>query len=209
MHKKTIKRCLLVAALVAVLAGVSVIMVKQQKKKETEHRLESRFDKFMGFYYPYLKDISDAAAIYKLMETSLMYDYLSYHKGRFIDENVNYYYGGFFSMRDYNNIRKFLEEMRMLYACRAYGPIDTAPPSRIKEKESCYRILNTMGKLLSVDIYDSEIGMNGLAERKREILDSLNLEIQSSYLELIKYKVSGPRIDLNTISEVDYNLNSY
>ena len=200
---------MLAAALVAVLVGVSVIIVKQQKKKETEHRLESRFDKFMGFYYPYLKDLSDAAAIYKLMKTSLMYDYLSYHKGRYIDENVNYYYGGYFSMRDYITIREFLEQAKMLYVCRAYGPIDSAPPSREEDKESCYRILNTVGKLLSVDIYDDNIGINRLEERKREFLDSLNLEIQSSFLNLIKYRVSGPRMDLNTISEVDYNINSY
>ena len=78
-----------------------------------------------------------------------------------------------------------------------------------KDKESCYRILNTVGKLLSVDIYDDNIGINRLEERKREFLDSLNLEIQSSFLNLIKYRVSGPRMDLNTISEVDYNINSY
>ena len=145
IRKKIILICLLAVAFVAATICVSSIVYKDNEKKETERRLEARFDKFIGYYYPYLRDLSDAAAIYKLMQTSLMYDYLSYHKGRYINENVNYYYGGSFSMRDYSELVSFLEKAKMLYVCRAYGPIDSAPLSREEDRNSCHIILNSIG----------------------------------------------------------------
>ena len=59
-----------------------------------------------------------------------------------------------------------------------------------------------------IDIYDENIDY-GTENLKRDLLDSLNLEIQSNFLKLIKYKVSGPRIDMNAISEFDYDIKNY
>ena len=201
-------KCLLAVTFVVTIIGISSIVYKNNEKREAERRLEARFDKFMGSYYPYLNDLSDAAAIYKLMQTSLMYDYLAYHKGRYINENVTYYFGGSFSMRDHFELENFLGKAKMLYICRAYGPIDTAPPSREEDKKSCFRIIKSIEQLLDVDIYDENIDY-GTENLKRDLLDSLNLEIQSNFLKLIKYKVSGPRIDMNAISEFDYDIKNY
>ena len=209
MNKRNITRFLLAIALLAVLIGVSVIVIKHHKEKETERRLEARFDKFMGYHYPYLKEISNAASIYERMQISLMYDYLTKHKGRYINEIVNYHDGGSFSMSEEFKLGRFLEQSSMLYFGRAFAPIETAPLSREKEKLFFYKILDTTSKLIKVDIYDDNIGLTETAEKKREFLDSLNMEIQSNFHSLVKYKDSSTKIDLNTISESDYDINNY
>ncbi|MBR5697324.1 MAG: hypothetical protein IKX44_01700 [Prevotella sp.] len=209
MNKRNITRFLLATALLAVLISVSIIVVKHQKEKETERRLEARFDKFMGYYYPYLKEISNAARIYERMQISLMYDYLTNHKGRYIYEIVNYHDGGAFSMSEEFKLGRFLDQSSMLCFGRASAPINSAPLSRENEKMHFYKILDTTSKLIKVDIYDDNIGLNKTAEQTREFLDSLNLEIQSNFHSLVKYRDSSAKIDLNTISESDYDINNY
>lgn len=204
MRKKIVIICLLVAAIVTIAAGVYVVVSKQNE----ERRLEARFDKFMGYFYPYFKDFSNAASIYKRMKISLMYDYLANHKGRYINETVNYYDGGVFSMADEFRIREFLDYSTMLYSSRAFGPISSAPTSRENERFTSYLLFDAIRQLLRVNIYDDNIEYD-TAEQIEETLDSLNLEIQTNFKNLNKYRNSSKKIDLNTISDSDYDLNNY
>lgn len=174
-----------------------------------EHRLEARFDKFMGYYYPCLKDISNAASIYKRMQLSLMYDYRMNHKGRYIYETVPYIDGGSFSMRDLDKVRQHLSTAGLLHSGRSYGPIESTPPSRIKERIACDKVLFTTNEMLSVDIYDENIDMPETVERIHDVLDSLNIEIQMAFLKLKKYRNANSKISINSIREYDYDINNY
>lgn len=203
--RKRVIICFSVVAIIIVLAGAIVLVVKNNEYKESERKLEARFDKFMGYFYPYLNDISKAADIYKRMQISLIYDYTLHQKGRYIYEDVSYYDGGTFSMRDYSFIEKILEQASNLFFYRAYGPIQEAPQSRIEERFSLYKILNAAKELFLADIYNDDIALQSRVEN----VDSLNMEIQFNMHSLIKYKNSSPTIDLNSISEAEYDLNNY
>lgn len=179
------------------------------EKIERERKIEARFDRFMGYYYPYLKDISEASNIFKRMKISLMYDYISYRKGRYVYENVNYFDGGTFSMQQEHSLMSFLEESKMLYIARCYGPIDCATKSRVREKRECLRVLYSVKELLTVDIYNDNLVLYGNHEKVRNTIDSLNLEIQQGVHNLSKYRESTSRKDLKSINESDYNIENY
>lgn len=206
MKKKTI---LLISTVAAVLLAVSVFcVIKHNAEIKKEKQLDARFDKFMGYYYPYLKDIADAADIYKRMQISLMYDYIATRDGKYIYETVKYYDGGgCFSMREHNNLYKFLGQAELLNFSRTFEPINAGTSSREKEKTACSNILWSARALHNFDIYEDDIALYGV-QKSHEILDSLNLEIQNNIRCLDAYKNSN-KINLNYISESDYDLNNY
>ena len=193
---------------VILLAVIVFCLVKHNEELKKEKRLDARFDKFMGYYYPYLKDIADVADIYKRMQISLMYDYIVNQDSRFIDETVKYYDGGgYFSMREHYKLEKFLRQTELLTFSRAYGPINAGTSHREKEETACSKILWLARELHNFDIYDEDVATYGV-QKSHEILDSLNLEIQNSIRILADYK-NDNKIDLNYISEADYDLNNY
>lgn len=209
MKKISKKKYLAFFLFVILLSILAFMCIKYYEKIEKERKIEARFDRFMGYYYPYLKDIAEASNLYKRMKVSLMYDYISYRKGRYVYENVNYFDGGTFSMQQELSLMSFLEESKMLYFARCYGPIDCATKSRVREKRECLRVLYSVKELLAVDIYDNNIALYGRHEDVRNTIDSLNSEIQQSLYNLSKYRESAVRINLNSISESDYNLDNY
>lgn len=206
---KNKRKYFIVIALITLLIGTFFCLVKCHKESEKERQLNARFDRFVGYYYPYLKEIASAADIYKRMQISLMYDYYENQNGRYIYETVRYYDGGgYFSMREHFKLEKFLRQAELLTFCRAYGPINAGTTSREKEKTACYKILWTSSELHNFDIYDEDVARYGV-QRSHEILDSLNLEIQNSLLVLADYKKYRQKIDFNYISEADYDLSNY
>ncbi len=207
MKKNVFSKCLLILVIVAIIVGVCVY--RQHGKKVNERKLEARFDRFMCYYYPYIKDISNAANVYTRMKISLMHDYYENKKGRYIHETVNFYDGGSFSLKDEFMIFRFLEKSKWIDICKAFEPIKSAPSSRDDEKLSCMRILYSLSELLEVDIYEDECEEYDVIEKKQDLLDSLNIVIQSNFHSLKKYKTSKAKIDLNYISEDEYDLKNY
>lgn len=196
-------------AFVIILSIFAFIFTKYYEKIERERKLEARFDRFMGYYYPYLKDIADASSIYKRMEISLMYDYLKNKRGRYIHENVNYYDGGMFSMQDEFTLMTFLKRADMLNIARCSGPINFASESRCQEQREFFRIIYSVKELLAVNIYDESLALYGTYQRVHEQIDSLDFEIKKGLNGLAKYKNASMRVDLNSISNSDYELDSY
>lgn len=183
--------------------------IDHKKNVKEKHQMEARFDKFMGYYYPILEDFAKASDIYKRMEISLMYDYISYGKGRYIDEIVNYYDGGSFSMRDHFNLMRFLDSSTGLYASRSCALIRQAPDSRREEAIACNNILDCAKELAHTDIYDSDIALYEKQEKVKDLLDSLNFEIHLGVHNLSKYKKQSTRININDIPEYEYDLANY
>ena len=143
------------------------------------------------------------------MLISLMYDYLANHKGRYIYENVHYFNGGVFSMREFCTLEDYLNQTGMIYAGQAFFPIAAGPNSRNDEKKAFYTIFNSVKRLMQVDIYDSNIGISITPEQIENDIDSLNTEIQYNFYNLNKYKNPNSKRNLNSIRESDYDLNNY
>ena len=87
--KKSITISVAIIAM-CLLCGAVFYVAKYRKEQEQNRKLEARFDKFMGYHYPYLEQIARASNIYSRQQISLMYDYLKNHKGRYINENLSY-----------------------------------------------------------------------------------------------------------------------
>lgn len=208
MSNKKILYSIIAIVSITILAFVGI---KQYKFYEKEKKLEARFDKFMVYYYPYLDDIAHAANIYTRQQVSLMYDYMTNQRGRYIHENVGYYDGdGYFSMRENFNIMVFLQQSQIYYFCRASGPVGNgAPRSRYEERNEFERVFQSARSLEHFNIYVDDINYYGRADKIKAILDSLNFEIQSGLHNLRKYRNSGPKIDFNLISDADYDLKNY
>ena len=203
------KKWLLIIFVSITLISTSIAIVIHYDRKEKERQMTARFDKFMWYYYPYLENISKVSEIYKQMHISLMYDYLTYHRGRYIYESVPYQNGGVFSMKDYSSLEYTLLQTRAVYAERAFSVIDTGPYTRSYEIAAFFKILDTAEKLSLVEIYDSSIGFSITPEQKENEIDSLNMEIQRSLNKLSKYKSPNSERNLNMIRESEYDLSNY
>ena len=153
-----------------------------------------------------MKEISDASNVYRRMKVSLLYDYYQNHRGRYINETVNYYDFGSFSMNDYINYETFLRQADILSACRASFPIENAPQSRKKERLAWQRFFQDIRQLVA---FDYELWEKETLEQTKEKIDSLNLELQSSFFELIKYRDANHIESLNSIIESDYKIDNY
>lgn len=211
MNKNTKKWTLLAISIIAVFAlsailwGVSV----HQKKVEKERKMEARFDKFMGYYYPILADMAQVSDVYRRMQISMMYDYIKYNKPRYAGDYVSYFDGGCFSTRTLFNYMFFLKSWCILNATKSFTVIGRPSKSRRKECKACRNILQSVVKMLNVDIYDGDLIRDGKQEKVHELLDSLNYEIQSGIMTLSRYKNNSTRIDLNDIPESEYDLSNY
>ena len=206
MNKQIVFKYLFGILFIAFIVGAFCIS-KHIEKKENNRRLEARFDKFLGYLYPDFKYISYASNIYCRMQVSLMYDYLKNKRGRKIDEMVKYYDGGYFSMREMSHWELVLEQYRNMGVWRVFGPIMTAPPSRLKERLACYRIFWPIDELLYVNYY--ELDSNETVQNKEKIIDSLNMVIQCNFYSINRYRNISPKRDLNTIPDYEYDLNNY
>jgi len=209
MGKKLFIKLSIAFVVIASLIFAIVLVQKHNGKIEEEKRLEARFDRFMGYLFPYLKEYAYAADIFKRMQISLMYDHIKNRRGRYINEIVNYYDGGYFSMYEYTQWEFKLEQAKMLYFSRPYLVTEADLKSRNDERIALIKILDAIRRMLQEDIYDDDISIYDLTKRKQNILDSLNFEIQSNFHGLIKYNNLSPKIDLNSINESDYDLSSY
>lgn len=209
--KKSITISVAIIAM-CLLCGAVFYVAKYRKEQEQNRKLEARFDKFMGYHYPYLEQIARAFNIYSRQQISLMYDYLKNHKGRYINENVSYYDNGeFFSMRENCDLMTFFENARLLHVARSTGPIYCAPSSRFSEYKAFHDILDASQGLSirGINIFDDNIALYNKADIVRDKIDSLNLCIQSSIYALRKYKNREKEIDLNSIPESDFDLDNY
>lgn len=209
MKKENILRYILIASILVSILISTFMVIKHHKQVERDRQLEARFDRFMGYLYPSLKEISEAAYAYKRIQISLMYDYIANRKGRYVYETVKYYDGGYFSMKEFGRLEMILLKANMLLNSQLYTPIYQAPPSRIKERDACHHILYTIEPLRHVDIYDYDIAAKEKTKQVEELFDSLNMVIQSNFFSLIKYKDKFTSIDLNSINEAEFDLNNY
>lgn len=207
-HSNRTARIILPVIIVLTIIGGSIFLIVHHKNQIKNEKLEARFDRFMGYYYPYLENITKAAEIYKRMQISLMYDYIKYNRGRYIYETVPYYNGGYFSMRDLDNVENILDHADMLYVSRTINPIYEAPKSRYNERYACLSVIYDARDLCKVDIYDENIGINGNAKRTEEVFDSLYIDMMSNFYSLSKYKTTYKK-DLNSISDFEFDLNNY
>lgn len=166
----------------------------------------------MEYHYPYLENISKAASYYSRMQISLMYDYLKNNRGRYINETVPYYDGGYFSMRDLYKVEDIVEHATNLYNSHSSLPMREAlygsPSSRFNDSYAWYTIIWTAYSLRRIDIYDDNYRYNGKAKQVEDTIDSLYVVIKSSIYSLSKYKNSS-KIDLNFINEEEFDLNNY
>lgn len=197
---------------ICLLSGAVFYVAKYRKEQEQNRKLEARFDKFMGYHYPYLEQIARASNIYSRQQISLMYDYLKNHRGRYTNENVRYYDNGeFFSMRENFDLMTLFQNAKLLYFARSTGPIYCAPPSRFSECKAFNDILDATRRMGigGINIFDDNIALYNKADIVRDKIDSLNLCIQSSIYALRKYKNSVKEIDLNSIPESDFDLDNY
>lgn len=206
-NKKIIIRILTITVIVALIMGSAFAILHHKNKKE-EQQLEARFDRFMGYYYPYLQDIAKAAEVYKRMQISIMYDHLKYHKDRYIDDYISYYDGGSFSLREHHYNEQILSYATLLYIARACEPIKTAPKTRIKERNSCLWMLETAEKFTKLNVYDDDIRIKGTTNRIIEVYDSLYVDLISDFHNLTKYKHANKK-DINQILDEEYDLNNY
>jgi len=205
-------RIIVPAIIVLTVIGGAVFLIVHHKNQIKNEKLEARFDKFMEYHYPYLENISKAASYYSRMQISLMYDYLKNNRGRYINETVPYYDGGFFSMRDHLKVEDIVEHAMNLYISHSSLPMREAlyghPSSRFDESLAWYKIILTANELRHVDIYDDDFRYNGKSKQVEETIDSLYIVIKNSLYSLSKYKNSSNK-DLNWISEEEFDLNNY
>lgn len=205
MKNKIIKYCIFAFFILVTF----FFIYKVYEKNNNEKKLEARFDKFAEYFYPHLKEISEASNTYKRMQISLMYDYLEHKKGRFVYETVRYYDGGIFSMKDEFNIMLFLENTTNLFVHKAMSPINNAPNSRNMERDAVWNILNSARALAKIDVYIDDYDIYSAASRTKETIDSLVLDIQGNLHSLSKYNNSKIKLDLGQISDAEYDLSNY
>lgn len=203
------KRIIKYALLPIFIFAAIFLFFKIYENNENERKLEARFDKFAGYFYPHLKEISEASNIYKRMQISLMYDYLEQKKGRFAYETVRYYDGGVFLVKDHINIMFFLQNSTNKLTFKTSYILNTAPVSRHKERNAIFKIINSARALTKVDIYIDDYDIQSVAAGTKETFDSLVSEIQGNLYLLSKYKNKKDKLDLSQIKDSDYDLNNY
>lgn len=206
MKTKTAKYCIFTFSILVTI----FIFYNVYENNNNGKKLEARFDKFAEYFYPHLKEISQASNTYKRMQISLLYDYMQHKKGRFAYETVNYYDGGQFLMKDEINIMIFLKNTtNSMFFLKAMSPINNAPESRNMEKDAVWNILNSAKALAETDVYIEDYDIYSAASRTKETIDSLVLDIQGNLHCLSKYNNSKIKLDLSQISDSDYDLSNY
>lgn len=199
------KSYLIVISIIIVFVGGGIIY-KARENSIKQERLERRFDKFMSMFYPYLVRYSNDIDLYTRMQISLMEDYRTYHRGRYVYEVVRFYDGGRFSLRQNLNIEQELRYIETLSVAKFSFPIEQGPQSRDSEKRIFYHIFSVGKGVNKIDIYDSETDIDDAISEYRKIKD----EVRDNVLKLQKYETNNNEfVNPNNIPDEDYNIENY
>lgn len=186
---------------------VPLLMLSILHKKERSQK-EARFDHFMNYWYAIIEHNCYNIEIYTRMKKSIILDYIKNHEGRYIYENVPFY----FSMRKMSNIENQLKFLTINHM--AVAPILSAPNSRLKEKNAFCEIFNGTEELRNINEYDDELEYNPrYLYAVFEKIDSLASEIQKNFIILEKYRTTQLKESnvnlLNNIPHSEYSLENY
>lgn len=197
---------ILILFIFAPLLVLGILHKKEQSQKE------ARFDHFMNYWYAIIEHNCNDIEIYTRMKKSIILDYIENHEGRYIDENVPLYEGGYFPMRKMFNIENQLRFLTINHM--SVAPILSAPNSRLKEKNAFREIFSGAYKLLYISEYDEELEYNPqYLYAVFEKIDSLAYEIQKNFILLEKYRTTqhkGSNANLiNNIPLSEYSLENY
>ena len=199
------KSVIIIASVIIVLIG-SGIIYKAREQSIKQEKLEKRFDKFMSMFYPYLVRYSNDIDLYTRMQISLMVDYRNNHKGRYIYENVDFYDGGRFSLRNEAMVEQEIRRIESLSISMFASPIEYGPRSRITEKRCFYHIFSAGRQIKNIYIYETD-------KDERDIIreyDKIKDEVRATVLKLQKYEVNNNEfVDPNQIPDKDYDLENY
>lgn len=199
---------------IVLLAFLGFVGYKVYSENKKQAKLEARFDRFMNYWYPIVEQYSNDMDIYARMKKGVIMDHINYHQGRYINDVIQLYGGGYFSIRQYSNIEREIELFGFGISPMASSPISAAPYSRGSEKEAFFNIFRCGTQLNKIDDYESELEYDyDYREKVFNKIDSLSNEVRKNLLILKDYKrSSSASADLNILNNIpdsEYELNNY
>ncbi len=177
------------------------------EKYQENKKLEARFDHFMNILYPYLAEYHNRIVDYVKMQKSIMLCPYKHHLYAY--DYVKYYDGsGSFLMRNEIQTDIELNHLSMIFISgKVNGPIDARPSSRDDDYWNYISLIRSKSNLdkYRLTIYDDDVDIDLMFQK----LDSISNNAHTKFLSLSRFNTTLDLVDLNSIPEKEYSLESY